>query len=338
MFIKTMPKVSILMPVYNAELYITQAIESIIAQTFTDWELILIDDGSTDRSEAILRKYKDSRIYYLRNKENIGLIRTLNRGIDYCAGEYIARMDADDISFCDRLEQQVRFLDKHPSHIMCGTNALVINNYNDVTGRIRNLASNNLLQINLLFSDPFVHPSMMIRRDILVTNRYDERYKHVEDYELWCRIAGLGLIANLKKELFLYRWHDSNVSVLNADTQSRLKDKIIIDGLKKLDIQPNEEELYCHKITFRLYALGKKQDVSIDQFANIASWFSKLVRQNKIKSKYSHSDFVAFLWGRWAVLCISQKRYGKMFFPKFASCNPIVLMKLIKLVCFLSRK
>lgn len=326
------------MPVYNAELYIAQAIESIITQTFTDWELILINDGSTDRSEAIISKYKDNRIYYLKNTENIGLIKTLNRGIDYCGGEYIARMDADDISFCDRLEKQVGFLDKHPSHIMCGTNALVINNFNDVTGRIRNLASNNLLQINLLFSDPFVHPSMMIRRNILIENRYDERYKHVEDYELWCRIANLGEIANLKKELFLYRWHNSNVSVLNADTQSKLKDKIIADGLKDLGIQPSDEELYCHKITFQLYALGKKQEVSIDQFDNVAAWFSKLIRQNKMKRKYSQSDFIAFLWSRWAVLCISQKKYSKLFFPKFTSYNPIVLVKLIKLVCVLSRK
>ncbi|WP_165040177.1 glycosyltransferase family 2 protein [Dysgonomonas sp. ZJ709] len=333
-----MPKVSILMPVYNAELYIAQAIESIITQTFTDWELILINDGSTDRSEAIVSKYKDNRIYYLKNTENIGLIKTLNRGIDYCGGEYIARMDADDISFCDRLEKQVEFLDKHPSHIMCGTNALVINNFNDVTGRIRNLASNNLLQINLLFSDPFVHPSMMLRRDILIKNRYDERYKHVEDYELWCRIANLGEIANLKKELFLYRWHNSNVSVLNADTQSKLKDKIIADGLKDLGIQPSDEELYCHKITFQLYALGKKQEVSIDQFDNVAAWFTKLARQNKMKRKYKQSDFIAFLWSRWAVLCISQKKYSKLFFPKFASYKPIVLAKLIKQVCFLSRK
>lgn len=333
-----MPKVSILMPVYNAEQYLAQAIESIITQSLTDWELILVNDGSTDGSESIIKRYKDNRIYYLKNKENIGLIKTLNLGIDYCSGEYIARMDADDMSFCDRLEHQVDFLDKHPSHIMCGTNALVINNYDDVTGRIRNLPDNDLLQINLLFSVPFIHPSMMIRREILVNNRYDEAYKHVEDYELWCRIARQGLIANLKKELFLYRWHDSNVSVLNADVQSKLKDKIILDGLSQLDIYPTEEELYCHKITFQLYALGKKQHISIDQFDNIASWFTKLIYQNSIKSKYKPADLIAFLWGRWAVLCISQKRFSKLFFPKFASCNPLVLIKTVRLICFLSRK
>jgi len=333
-----MSKVSILMPVYNAGRYLAQAIDSILSQTFKDWELILINDGSTDNSESIICRYDDERIYYIRNETNLGLIKTLNKGIDYCGGKYIARMDADDISLPDRLRYQVDFLDKHPSYLMCGTDAVVIDDAGKPTGKIRNLKDNDFLQINLLFSPPFIHPSVMIRSEILQYNKYDEAYRHVEDYELWCRIAKLGNIVNISKELLKYRWHDSNVSVLNNEIQDRLKDKIITNEIETLDIQPTEEELYCHKITFRLYNLGNRQNISTDQWSAISDWFSKLLRHNKIWKVYNQSDFTAFLWSRWVVLCVSQKRYRKALSPAFKTFNPSVLRKLMKLVLFLKKK
>jgi glycosyltransferase involved in cell wall biosynthesis len=332
-----MPKVSVLMPVYNAEAYLAEAIDSIIFQTFTDWELILINDGSTDNSEMIISRYSDNRIYYIKNPVNLGLIKTLNRGIDFCGGEYIARMDADDISFPERLRKQIDFLDAHPDYLMCGTNAVVINNQGDRTGKIRNLPDNDLLQINLLFSPSFVHPTVMIRREVLLENRYDEAYKHVEDYELWRRIAKQGKVANLGDELLAYRWHDSNVSVLNSKVQDKLKDKIISDELGTLDIALTDEELFCQKITFSLYSLGNKQEISVSQFNNISGWFSKLIRQNRIKRMYNQKDFIAFLWARWIVLCVSQKKYGRII-PPFASLNPAVLIKLLELMLFLKKK
>ena len=335
---KNMPKVSVLMPVYNAGQFLARAIDSILSQTFTDWELILINDGSTDDSESVIAQYEDSRIYYIRNGTNLGLIKTLNRGIDLCQGEYIARMDADDISLPDRLIFQVDFMNKHPNCLMCGTNAAVIDNNGNRTGKIRNLSGNAFLQINLLFSTPFVHPSIMIRKEILEKNRYDDHYKHAEDYELWCRIAKLGKMANLNKELLEYRWHDSNVSVLNNEVQENLKHKIITDELRTFGLNPTEAELYCHKITFRLFRLGKKQNIPVDRFKDIATWFSKLLDQNKIKQTYNQIDFIAFLWARWIVLCISQKRYRMVFHPKFTSYNPLVLIKLARLILFLKDK
>lgn len=326
------------MPVYNAEQYLARAIDSIIAQTFKDWELILIDDGSRDDIMSVLSIYDDERIYYVKNPVNMGLIKTLNRGIDYCESEYIARMDADDIAHPDRLKHQVDFMDKHPQHLMCGTNAVVIDNNEQETGRIRNLTGNNFLQINLLFSPPFVHPSVIIRTEILQANRYDERYKHVEDYELWCRIARIGKVANIGKALLLYRWHDSNVSVLNSEAQDILKDKIIANELSRFDLEPTEEELYCHKITFNLYQLGKKKDIDISRFEDISNWFSKLLEKNKAKSIYKQSDFIAFLWARWIVLCVSQKKYSKALSPRFRSFNPSVLIKLLRLTLFLRKK
>ncbi|MFV0417762.1 MAG: glycosyltransferase family 2 protein [Dysgonomonas sp.] len=333
-----MPKVSVLMPVFNAGQYLAQAIDSILSQTFKDWELILINDGSTDNSEAIIGRYDDERIYYIKNEANLGLIKTLNKGIDYCHGEYIARMDADDISHPDRFRLQVSFLDKHPVHVMCGTDATVIDNEGNQTGKIRNLADNDYLQVNLLFSPPLIHPSVMIRGEMLQHNRYDESYKHVEDYELWTRIAKLGKIANISKELLKYRWHNSNVSVLNNEVQEELKDKVIANQLEALGIQPTKEELYYHEITFKLYQLGNKQDIKEASTTDISIWFSRLLQHNKIKEVYKQSNLTAYLWSRWIVLCVSQKKYGKALFPGFKTFDPLVLAKLLKLILFLRKK
>jgi len=333
-----MVKVSILMPVYNAEKYLSEAIDSILSQTFNDWELIIINDGSTDNSETIISGYDDNRIYYTKNKENIGLIRTLNKGIDLCHGEYIARMDADDISLPKRLKKQIDFLDKNPDYLMCGTNASVINNLGGITGKIRNLSDNKFLQIHLLFSVPFVHPSVMIRKEVLQENRYNGNFKHVEDYELWCRIAKQGKIANLEEELFEYRWHDSNVSVLYNKLQEELKNKIIKEELKNLDIYPTEDELFYHKITFKLYNQGSKQDMSVEQSGSILTWFSLLIEKNKEKRIYDHDSLIAFLWSRWTVLCNFQKKYHKILSPSFISFRPDIFTKYIKLLLFLRQK
>lgn len=333
-----MPKVSILMPVYNAEKYLIEAIDSILNQTFRDWELIIINDGSTDRSRELLSQIADNRVIIVDNETNLGLINTLNKGINLCKGEYIARMDADDISTPERIEKQVQFMDSHPHHIMCGTNALVIDNSGKVTGKIRNLTNNQLLQINFLFSNPFIHPSMMIRRDILKNNPYDKQYKHIEDYELWCRIALLGEVANLEEDLLLYRWHDSNISVINAETQIRSKKEINKRQLERFGLTPDDSELYAHNITFNLYHLGTKQEISVDKVNDVEEWFNKLSIQNKKLNIFPQTDFTAFLWSRWLVLCLSQKRYNRILNPRFASYKAPIIKKLLGLVSHLKNK
>lgn len=333
-----MPKVSVLMPVYNASLYLFQAIESILLQTFQDWELILIDDGSTDDIMSTLGRYKDERIYYVKNETNMGLIKTLNRGIDYCKGDFIARMDADDISHPRRFEFQVDFMNQHPEYLMCGTNASVIDNNGQIKGTIQNLSSNDFLQINLLFSPPFVHPSVMIRREVLAKNRYDENYKHVEDYELWCRIAHLGKIANIDKDLLSYRWHDKNVSVLNSKLQDTLKDSIVTRELRRLDLVPTTEELYYHRLTFNLYHFGNKTGIEANHFYEVSIWFSKVLEQNERKKIYNQTDLTAFLWARWIILCLSQKKFEKALSPTFRSFKIPVLKRLLELILFLRKK
>ena len=334
-----MPTVSVLMPVYNAQLYLVEAIDSILSQSYSDWELVIVNDGSTDDSESIIARYKaDPRIKYYDNSTNLGLIATLNKGIDLCRGRYIARMDADDISMPERLQQQFGFLEAHSDYIMCGANAIVIDNNGEKTGQIRNLTEDKYLQINLLFSDPFIHPTMMIRRSSFMGNRYDIRYKHVEDYELWCRLAKVGKIANLGLDLLRYRWHQTNVSVVHHEVQSQLTDKILRSQINSLGIDPTESELFCHKITFQLYDKGNSKQISLTHIDDISQWFLKLVKANHAKNIYNEHDFIAYIWSRWIVLCLSQKKYDKIFKSPFISYNPVVLTRLANLLLHLKNK
>lgn len=334
-----MCKVSVLMPVYNAEKYLAEAINSIISQTFRDWELLIINDGSTDSSLSIINGFSDSRVRVINNESNIGLIKTLNKGIGLCNGQYIARMDADDISMPNRLALQVNFLDGNEDYILCGTNADVIDSDGKITGKIVNPSKSTFLQISLLFTNPFIHPSMMIRRNILTVNFFDENAIHVEDYELWTRLASQGQIANLELPLLQYRWHETNVSVKHSAMQETAKNKIISKQLAKLDICPTEQELYWHRATFQIYSLGK--EISIQNrniFTEVNNWFSTLKKQNRKLNLYPQADFEAFLWSRWIVLSVSQKKVIKACFPKFITFSLRTIIKVLQLLIYLRKK
>ena len=327
------------MPVFNAEKFLREAIDSIIDQSFTNWELLIINDGSTDSSESIIQSYTDKRIQYYKNDQNIGLISTLNKGIGLCTGNYIARMDADDISEKDRFKAQLAFLEKNEDYAMCGSYAKVIDENNNETGKILNLQTNDFLQINLLFSVPFIHPSMMFRSKVLKNNYFDPEYKHAEDYELWCRIANNYKIANIPDYLLRYRWHMNNVSVTYSEIQENIKNKIICRELQNIELQPSEKELRLHKITFQQFeAKAKIEKQKFEYYSQLDSWFRKIIDSNKKKQKYNESSLIAFLWSRWIVLCISQKKYSKICKPKFASYKLSILYKTFNLLLFLNKK
>lgn len=334
-----MPRVSVLMPVYNASQFLKQAIDSIIAQILPDWELVIINDGSTDKSKSIIEEYNDRRIRYYENESNLGLIETLNKGFSLCSGEFIARMDADDISLSERLEKQVLFMQNNPHYAMCGGQAQIVDNNGTIKGKIFNLCDNDYLKINLLFSVPFVHPSVMIRSDIAKQYQFDKSFKHAEDYDLWCRIANNYKVANIADTILQYRWHTTNVSVANAKEQDEVKATIIKRELALLEISPSEEELQLHKISFSQYnAKEGAKPKKFSDFEGLSNWFKKIIGQNKIHKKYNNQALTAYLWSRWIVICIAQKRYLKILRPGFVTPSPNVYLRTIKLIAFLSKK
>jgi len=208
----TEPLVSVVLPVYNAEDYLKESVDSILNQSYTNFELIILNDGSSDLSEEICLKYHDSRIKYHFHK-NIGLAGTLNKGLDLCTGEYIARQDQDDIAHTERFKKQVDYLEKNLSINLLGTRAKV---FSDSSAHIKihdHATHPAILKFDLMFDNPFVHSTVMFRKkDIQKIGYYNVDRSFFEDYELWSRFSQYGDIANLPNVLLDYRHHDKGLS------------------------------------------------------------------------------------------------------------------------------
>ena len=237
-----MPRVSVLMPAYNSEKYIAEAIESILNQTFSDFEFIIINDGSTDGTSKIVRKYatRDPRIKFIDNKRNQGLIAVLNQGLDLCTCEYIARMDSDDISRPERFKLQVDYMDTHPNVGVVGAWCQKFGN--QVKNDVFKYQESMRLFDWLIYGTQFAHPTAMIRTSVLRNNKiyYDPKYPHAEDYGFWVSIARVSEIHNLQTVLLDYRWHDTNVSVLHHKTQMESAERVRHDLLET--VLTNDED------------------------------------------------------------------------------------------------
>ena len=217
---KKRPLVSVIIPAYNAEKYLSQAIESILNQTFRDFELIIIDDCSTDNTWQVIDKYHkaDKRVVVSRNKKNLKLSRTLNKAIKVSKGKYIARMDADDISFPDRLEKQVKFMEANLEVGISGGTMIIMDVSGKVTGERNYHTTDKKIREKIFRYSPFCHPSIIIRKSVLANSGlYNHYYNPAEDYELYFRIGLQAKFANLKDKLIKYR------VVSNSMTMGELK-------------------------------------------------------------------------------------------------------------------
>jgi hypothetical protein len=201
------PEVSVVMSVYNGERYLRESIESLLSQTFSDFEFIIVDDGSTDSTAAILGEYRDPRIVLLRNEENIGLTKSLNRGLARVRGTFVARQDADDVSLPNRLERQVLFLREHPAVGILGSYCRLIDGEGRRLWLYRVPAYDLHIRWTSLLENPFAHPSVMVRRDVLAKNGlgYDEALVVAQDYDLWTRMLRYTQGANVSESLIYYR-------------------------------------------------------------------------------------------------------------------------------------
>lgn len=218
-------RISILLPVYNGSRFLPESFESILAQSFRDFELLTINDGSTDNSEEIILDYKakDDRIVYIKNETNIGLQATLDKGLSFAKGDYIARIDSDDI-WCDKdkLKKQIDFLEKNPDHALIGTAMETINEDGKVLEKIHFPQTDETIRQRLLFSSQFAHPSVMMRGralDEIGFYSQEKKYQNVEDYELWLRIGTKYKFANLPDICLQYRIHGSSMSMQNEFRQ-----------------------------------------------------------------------------------------------------------------------
>jgi len=219
--------ISVIIPVYNEEKHIEESINSIIKQTYKNLEIIVIDDGSTDGSLDILKKFQkfDSRIALV-SRENKGLITTLNEGVDLSKGVYIARMDADDISLPNRLFEQVEYLKNNAEIDIVGTQAIGIGADGKFIKNINKPRSSNEINTYMLLNSPLIHPSIVIRRKCIKLNLFDEKDYLAEDYGAWLRLNTGKNIANLKGRLIKYRIHPGSISQQKKEEQFENTKKI----------------------------------------------------------------------------------------------------------------
>lgn len=241
--------ISVIMSVYNTkEEWLREAIESILNQTFSDFEFIIISDCPTDGSEAVVCEYakKDSRIKVLQNDENIGLTKSLNKGLMVAKGKYIARMDADDISVSNRFEKQVAYLDAHPDTVAVGSRCYLSQTHkptiNDWT------ADQEVLAIRMMFANAGLpHPSAMIRHSVLKEHdvRYTESIKKSQDYKLWTDLLPYGKLMILPDILLIYREHDQQISA-NKNSQYSYAHRVSLMQAEKLLGEMSGEEQDLH--------------------------------------------------------------------------------------------
>jgi glycosyltransferase involved in cell wall biosynthesis len=212
------PRVSVLLPVYNGAEYLNESIQSVLGQTFADFELLVIDDASTDGSAAIAERTGDARIRIIRQESNRGLPDTLNHGLDLAGGEYVARMDADDRCLFKRLERQVGFMDSNPEIGISGGWIRLMGGWKAKVGKYP--VSPNAVETFSHFHCPFAHPTVILRRSLLEEYRlrYDHRAVAVEDFELWTRLLRLTRGANIPEILLEYRLHETSVTTRNWKT------------------------------------------------------------------------------------------------------------------------
>ncbi len=207
------------MSVYNGASYLREAIDSVLAQTYSDFELIIIDDGSTDGTSKILKSYKDARIKII-TQPNKGLVASLNRGIKTAKGKYIARQDADDRSEPTRFEKQVSLLNDKPKVVLVGSSMKVMDAKSKIVHEHSLLLNNSELRQELLVRSPFAHGSVMFRKDAATkAGPYKQQFWPSEDYEFWLRLSVLGELANIDEALYVYREHAGGISSANKALQ-----------------------------------------------------------------------------------------------------------------------
>lgn len=227
------------MPVFNNENYIKATIDSVLSQTFIDFEFLIINDGSQDKSVEIIESYSDPRIRLVHNDKNMNLVPTLNRGIELAKGEYIARIDADDIARPTRLEKQVALMDANPSVGLCGT---WIELFDGASGIQEYATEHEEIKVNLLFTNSLAHPTVMIRKSMFVENNLQYKVFLSEDWDLWYRASFVLEIRNIPEVLLDYRISAGSYTQVFSAKTAPVHIEMIKERLARLGIEINDAD------------------------------------------------------------------------------------------------
>lgn len=301
------PRATVFMPVHNRARLIGRAVTSVLRQSFGDFELLLIDDGSSDDSVRVIRRFSDPRIRLLQNGENLGIARTRQRGLEEARGTFIALLDSDDAMPPRRLEQQVRFLHAHPHVATVGGWAREF----DAAGKLRRSVKvlplvPGELKARLLFRTCFHNSSTMSRLSVLREFGYDPAFPVSSDYEMFSRVAHDWKLANLPR-VFLHRGvHEGRVTVERAAEVRRMNMTIAARQLQALGLPTDQATVEHHVLVARL----KKQGIHPDEafLDRTAAWFERIEEANREAGVYEPAALSATLAQLWAIACLRARR------------------------------
>ena len=272
------PDISVIMSVYNGETYLKEAIESVINQTFKNWELIIINDCSTDSTAQILEEFalKDERVKVHPNEINLKLPTSLNKAISLCEGKYIARMDADDICLPERLEKQFKFMEENSEVALSSCRFITVKNGVYMSGGAGGRCDNKALRAMLLVANPILHPGVIARAEIMKKFNYDTTLTCTEDLELWTRMAMENQKIEILPEcLLIYRLHDKQITSTTLQRQHtevlKIQNKFYSSLLKQMDEEM--QKFYISGIYF-------KENANINKFIEYAKWLKSIAGKN----------------------------------------------------------
>ena len=297
------PLVSVILPVYNGELYLGDSIQSILDQTYVNFELLILSSPNTNQASLdVIDKFNDPRIRHIRRSpEQNNLPKALNMGIDKSRGIYVARMDADDMSLPQRLQKEVEFMEKDKDVSIAGSWAKAFglkSNY------IKHPTDPEEIRVNLLFQSSLVHPTVIFRKEMLDQYhlRYDPELNYCEDIDFWIRASKYLKIANIPEVLLLYRTHNDQASRRKLEEQDRIRKELRKTLLSRLQIIPTEEELELYKKLCIYEGAGSNETLD-----KISQWLEKLDAANDRTHQYDAKILKKVLGGRWFIICYASR-------------------------------
>lgn len=299
------PRVSVIIPARNREKYLPTAIDSVLAQTLADFELIVVDDGSADKTPEIIQQYEsqDHRVRWVRNETSLGIPGARNRGISEARGEYCASLDSDDYAYPQRLARQVDFLDRHPDHAVVGSWSIWMQANGRLKRKVRRRPINpDDAVARLIFNSSLTQSSVMARTRVLRENLYDERFVMSSDYELWARLAMHHRLVNLPEVLVCQREHAQRTTRERAGRIVESQHAIYRAQFKRLGVEYTEQDVDRHHVLPRSY--HKEGTATAEYLDWAADWLNRLSQANANNGYFPAPAFERVLGWAWAAACM----------------------------------
>ena len=308
------PKITVLMPVHNGSMHIREAVESILTQTFDDFECLVIDDASSDDTVHIIRALNDPRIRIIESQERLYITGALNLGMSQAKGIYVARMDGDDVALPDRLRVQFDYLETHPDTGLCGGLASAFGSRQGLC--FRPPISHGEIQCYALFDSPFIHPTVMLRREFFLRHNlmYDPNFQHCEDYELWTRAIRLFTSANLNHVVLHYRVHPGGVTQAAWSEMDANAARVAARELSGLNIIIDAHAVEFHR------NVGRGRGFPIyrrETLLQVEAWLQTLVTSNDKVMRYPARDFRRIISGVWYSACYHSGVLGPWMLARY---------------------